>query len=110
MFLRKNRFRATSQLLPPRTRVARNPSAKNYRFCFGLPPFRRQRRAERSGCAASSRFTSFPCPLSRFPFFHVLVSGQLFVYGFYTLPRHQLDVSRFPVGTLGCHQAQAASY
>lgn len=109
MFLRKNRFRATSQLLPPRTRVARNPSAKNYRFCFGLPPFRRQRRAERSGCAAVGRFTSLPCPLSRFPFFHVLVSGHLFVYSFFTLPRHQLDVSRLPVGTLGCHQAQAAS-
>jgi len=35
MFLRKNRFRATSQLLPPRTRVARNPSAKNFVFASG---------------------------------------------------------------------------
>jgi hypothetical protein len=74
VFRKKNRFRATSQLLPPRTRVARNPSAKNYRFCFGLPPFRRQRRAERNGCAAVGRFSSLPCPLSRFPFFHIFVS------------------------------------
>ena len=38
--VRKNRFRATSQLLPLRTRVARNPSAKNFVFASGPPSYR----------------------------------------------------------------------
>ena len=85
------------------------PQQKTIVFASGASISFRRRAQSDLACAASSRSASFPCPLASFLFFHVLVSGQLFVIGFYTLPRHQLDVSRLPAGTLGFHQAQAAS-
>jgi len=85
------------------------PQQKTFVFASGASISFRRRAQSDLTCAASSRFTTFPCPLSRFPFFHVFVSEQLFVIGFYIMSRHQLDVSRLPTGTLGFHQAQAAS-
>lgn len=81
------------------------PQQKTIVFASGASISFRRRAQSDLACAASSRFTSLPCPLSRFPFFHVLVSRHLFVYGFYTLPRHQLEGSRFPAGTLGIQTA-----
>ncbi len=47
-----------------------HPSAKNFVFASGASISFRRRAQSDLACAASSRSASFPCPLSRFLFFH----------------------------------------
>ena len=100
----KNRLHATSQLLPPRTRVARTLQQKT---SFLLPdprPIGRGRYEVRPhlSCVRSFHFPPLPRPTC------FLVSGQHNVYWLHWMAQHQLAISLLPKGTLGCCQAHAA--
>ena len=64
MFSLKNRLRATSQLLPPRTRVARTLQQKTSFLLPGPRPIGRGRYAERPhlSCVRSFHFPPLPSP------------------------------------------------
>ena len=118
------RLRATSQLLPPRTRVARNPQKKRLHLrsavFLGAPHCHSAACAKRPhlSCVRSFLFPPLPrptCFLASSPLdcFRVnpefsksfecsefFVPAQFSVYGFYTMPQHQYSDSRIPKGTL----------
>ena len=118
------RLRATSQLLPPRTRVARIPQKKRLHLrsavFLGAPHCHSAACAKRPhlSCVRSFHFPPLPRPTcflaaASFDGFRVnpevskssecsefFAPAQFSVYGFYTMPQHQYSDSRFPKGAL----------